>query len=175
MTFQARKSVIICLKILGKSSGSSSVMFNVIYFFEAKITSLIPCIISSDLFNINILDHTLFCFLFYTFTKMVVLITTCSSILILVNSWWPSDTIWRQRSGSTLAQVMVCCLKAPNHCLNQCWLVRNVVWPTSNFKEMLMNINSQHVFDYTFKITCTTTSSIVQWVTLFYKAIIITG
>ena len=27
---------------------------------------------------------------------------------------------WRQRSGSTLAQVMACCLTAPSHYLNQC-------------------------------------------------------
>ena len=26
-----------------------------------------------------------------------------------LNSLWPSDAIWRQRSGSTLAQVMACC------------------------------------------------------------------
>ena len=32
-----------------------------------------------------------------------------------VNSLWPSDTIWRHRSGSTLAQVMACCLTAPSH------------------------------------------------------------
>ena len=102
------------------------------WYISLKQSSLIPCIISSDLSDINILDHTLFCFIIDTFIQMVVLIPTCSSILILVNSWWPSDTIWRQRSGSTLAQVMVCCLKAPSYCLNQCWLVRNVVWPTSN-------------------------------------------
>ena len=35
----------------------------------------------------------------------------------------PSDTIWWQRSGSTLAQVMACCLTAPSHYLNQCWLI----------------------------------------------------
>ena len=39
-----------------------------------------------------------------------------------VNSLWPSDAIWRHRSGSTLAQVMACCLTAPSHYLNQCWL-----------------------------------------------------
>ena len=39
------------------------------------------------------------------------------------DSFWPSDTIWRQRSVSTLAQVMACCLTAPNHYLNQCWLI----------------------------------------------------
>ena len=36
------------------------------------------------------------------------------------NSLGPSDAIWRQRSGSTLAQVMACCLTAPSHNLNQC-------------------------------------------------------
>ena len=36
---------------------------------------------------------------------------------------WPSYTIWQQRSGSTLAQVMACCLTAPRHYLNQCWLI----------------------------------------------------
>ena len=40
-----------------------------------------------------------------------------------VNSLGPSDAIWRQRSGSTLAQVMACCLMAPSHYLNQCWLI----------------------------------------------------
>ena len=35
-------------------------------------------------------------------------------------SMWPSDNIWRQKSGSTLAQVMACCLTAPSHYLNQC-------------------------------------------------------
>ena len=39
------------------------------------------------------------------------------------NSLWPSDAIWRHRSGSTLAQVMACCLTAPTHYLNQCWLI----------------------------------------------------
>ena len=38
-------------------------------------------------------------------------------------SLWPSDAIWRQGSGSTLAQVMACCLTAPSHHLNQCWLI----------------------------------------------------
>ena len=38
----------------------------------------------------------------------------------VLNSLWPNDTIWRQRSGSTLAQVMACCLTAPSNHLNQC-------------------------------------------------------
>ena len=40
-----------------------------------------------------------------------------------LNSLRPSDAIWRQRTGSTLAQVMAWCLTAPSHCLNQCWLI----------------------------------------------------
>ena len=39
------------------------------------------------------------------------------------NSLWPSDVIWRHRSGSTLVQTMACCLKAPSHCRNKCWLI----------------------------------------------------
>ena len=39
------------------------------------------------------------------------------------NSLRPNDTIWWQISGSTLAQVMACCLTAPSHYLNQCWLI----------------------------------------------------
>ena len=35
----------------------------------------------------------------------------------------PSDTKWRQRSWTALAQVMACCLAAPGHNLNQRWLI----------------------------------------------------
>ena len=46
-----------------------------------------------------------------------------------VNSMWPSDTIWRHRPGSTQAQVRACCLTAPGHYLNQCWLfINEVLW-----------------------------------------------
>ena len=46
----------------------------------------------------------------------------------------PSDAIWRQRSGSTLAQVMDCCLPAPSHYyMNQCWLIlRKGQWHSSD-------------------------------------------
>ena len=42
-----------------------------------------------------------------------------------INSLRPSDAIWWHRTGSTLAQVMACCLTAPSHNLNQCWLIIN--------------------------------------------------
>ena len=49
-----------------------------------------------------------------------------------VNSSWPSDAIWRQGSRLTLVQAMACCLMAPSHCLNQCWLtITEVQWCSS--------------------------------------------
>ena len=49
-----------------------------------------------------------------------------------LNSLMPSDVIWWHRSGSTLAQVMACCLTAPSHYLNQRWLIiSNVLWHSS--------------------------------------------
>ena len=41
-----------------------------------------------------------------------------SIINTLELSFWPCDTIWRHRFGSTLAQVMAVCLTAPSHYLN---------------------------------------------------------
>ena len=61
-----------------------------------------------------------------------------------VNSLGPSDAIWRQRSGSPLAQVMACCLTAPSHYLNQCWLfISKVKWRSSkdNFTRDTSAIN----------------------------------
>ena len=40
-----------------------------------------------------------------------------------INSLRSSDAIWWQRSESTLAQVMACCLTAQSHYLNQWWLM----------------------------------------------------
>ena len=60
--------------------------------------------------------------------KLGLKITLLKSLLHLLGGQWvnslaPSDPIWRLRSGSTLAQVMACCLTAPSHYLNQCWLI----------------------------------------------------
>ena len=49
-----------------------------------------------------------------------------------VNSLWPSDAIRRQRTESTLLQLMACCLTAQSHYLNQCWLIiSKVLWHSS--------------------------------------------
>ena len=39
-----------------------------------------------------------------------------------INSLWLCDAILHHRSGSPLVQVTACCLTAPSHYLNQCWL-----------------------------------------------------
>ena len=48
------------------------------------------------------------------------------------NALWPGDATSRNGTRSTLAQVMACCLTAPCHYLNQCWLIINkVFWHSS--------------------------------------------
>ena len=54
-------------------------------------------------------------------------------------------TIWWHRTGSTLAQVMACCLMAPSHYPNQCWLIiihmyflfRLTHWPLGDLDAIL--------------------------------------
>ena len=53
---------------------------------------------------------------------------TSTVICYFVDSLRPSDAIWRHKTGSTLAQVMACCLTAPSHYLNQCWLINSKVY-----------------------------------------------
>ena len=45
------------------------------------------------------------------------------SVISCLNSLWLGDALCWHRSGSTSAQVMACCLTAPSHYLNQCWLI----------------------------------------------------
>ena len=64
-----------------------------------------------------------------------------------LNALWPSDAIWRHTSGSILAQVMACCLTAPSHYLNQCWLIISGVLQhahQSNFIGCVQEFNPQH-------------------------------
>ena len=52
----------------------------------------------------------------YMYTTLV-----ASMLWTCINSLRPSDTIGRHSPGSTLAQVVACCLAAPSHYLNRCW------------------------------------------------------
>ena len=54
------------------------------------------------------------------------------SLLKYIDSLGPSDAISRHWSGSTLAQIMACCLTARSHYLNPWWLIIcNVLWHSS--------------------------------------------
>ena len=55
--------------------------------------------------------------------QFCLLFLSADALATAVNLLGPSDAIWWQKSGSTLAQVMACCLTAPSHYLNQCWLI----------------------------------------------------
>ena len=61
---------------------------------------------------------------------------------------------------------MACCLMAPCHYLNQCWLIiKSVLWhsPETNFTKSAHKLNPKYVFqDNTFKITSTCSRG--QWV-----------
>ena len=54
-------------------------------------------------------------------------VALAAAIVTYCNSWWFINAIWRHRTGPALAQVMACCLTAPSHYLNQCWLIKNEV------------------------------------------------
>ena len=69
---------------------------------------------------------------------------------------WSSDAMWRRRSGSTLARIMVCCLTALSHYLNQWWLLTSeVLWhsPERSFTANTQATVLCNKFEnYTFKI-----------------------
>ena len=67
----------------------------------------------------------------------------------MLNSLWHRDDIRGWRSWSTQVQVMACCLTAPSHYLNQCWLtISEVLWHPfhSNYYSNTKDINPQVVF-----------------------------
>ena len=82
-----------------------------------------------------------------------------------LNSLWPSDAMWQHICGSTLAQVMACCLRAPSHYLNQCSLSISEVSHSheSNFTVSYQgNILYNKFENYTFRVTAL--SPRYQWV-----------
>ena len=69
------------------------------------------------------------------------------NLWVPISQWvamtWVDSTrrglVMRQRSESTLAQVMACCLTVPSYYLNQCWLIL-LTSPEGNFTENTQNI-----------------------------------
>ena len=123
-----------------------------IYCYVAMVTHI------SSVFWNKILweEHHLFLVYSYGFIFSIVSISSefnesiemCSSRSNQdLNSLRPRDSIWRWRTGSTLAQVMACCLTAPSHHLNQCWLIISKVLRRScenNFTRDTSAINHQN-------------------------------
>ena len=89
-----------------------------------------------------------------------------NTFCLCISSWGPSDTIWHWRSWSTLVQVMACCLTAPSHYLNQCWLIiSKVLWHSSEdiIIRRFEDTNQQSkIENYIFKITLRSPRG--QWV-----------
>ena len=84
----------------------------------------------------------------------------------------PWDAIWRHGSGSTLVQVMACCLKAPSHYLNQYWLINSeVLWhsPEGNSQECSRYLSLTRVW----KLQITAASPRGQWLNVYKLASIL--
>ena len=76
----------------------------------------------------------------------------------------PSDVIWHWRSWSTLVQALACCLTAPSHYLNQCWLIiGKVLWHSS--EDIIIRRFESKIENYIFKITSRSPRG--QWVNSF--------
>ena len=90
----------------------------------------------------------------------------CALMNCFLNSFWPSDIIWWHRFGSTLVQVMACCLMAQSHFLNQCCVIISEVFshsPDGNFTGNSQDIYPWCEFDiYLFKFTAMSPRG--QWV-----------
>ena len=72
------------------------------------------------------------------------------------NSLWYSDAKWHHKIWSTLVEVMACCLMAPNHYLNQRWLITNEVLlhsPEDNFTLNVIYIYPWYELQNWFKTT----------------------
>ena len=82
------------------------------------------------------------------------------------NSLWPGDAIWQQGTMSTLAQVMACCLTAPSHYLNQCWLISKVPWHSS--EGIIMRRYQSVKQDWKLQFKMVSRSPRVQWVKPWY-------
>ena len=64
------------------------------------------------------------------------------------NSFWPGDVIWRRKTGSTMAQTMACCLTAPSHYQNQCWLHHQGGLVTITWRPLHTRFTSHHLLNW---------------------------
>ena len=77
-----------------------------------------------------------------------------------IKSLWPRDAIWPHRSESTLAQAMACCLTAPSHYLNQCWLIISEVHQHCYLNQFWLLING--VLWYSLERICASSGHVIM-------------
>ena len=80
------------------------------------------------------------------------------------NALWSSNTIWWHGTGSTLVQIMACCLSAPNHYLNQCWLIISEALRHSLEGIFMRNAPDIYFLYEIYQIKITAASPRGQWV-----------
>ena len=89
------------------------------------------------------------------------------------NSLRSSDTIWQHRTGSTLAQVMACCLTAPRHYQNQCWLIISKVQGHSSENNFTRDTSAIYhwslLVNYLSQISFKSPRAMSQWVDIQIK------
>ena len=71
---------------------------------------------------------------------------------LCIKSLRSSNAIWWHGTGTTLAQVMACCLTAPSRYLNHCWLIINEV-QHNHLKAISLEILQASATKYCLKMT----------------------
>ena len=82
---------------------------------------------SEDFFRIILSPLLIYVTIVASMISTTIVIGNYSIFVAVFNSLWASDAIRWHRTGSTLAQVIPCCLTTPCHHLSQCWLIINKV------------------------------------------------
>ena len=75
---------------------------------------------------------------------VLAIVTSAPNRGLRINSLWPGDAIWQQKTGSILAQVMACCLTASSHYMNKCGLIISEVLSLS--AEGSFTVNTQDIY-----------------------------
>ena len=70
-----------------------------------------------------------------------------ATVVLCPFDWlWHSDATWRHifRSALARANAMACCLMAPGHYLNKCWIIiREVLWHST---ERIFTVKAQDIY-----------------------------
>ena len=80
-------------------------------------------------------------------TSIEIISRPCLTSSSPFNSSWTSGAIWRHKAGTTLAQVIACCLMAPSHRTNKCWhIINKFSWHSSQVIILSRSFQIFHIF-----------------------------